>query len=566
MLVHLDVRDLAIVDNLELELAPGMTVLTGETGAGKSLLVDALELAVGERARAGLVRAGAASAEVHAVFEPDEPVRNWLAEHELNDDDGCVLRRVVSADGRSRAWINGRPVAVSQLSALGEQLVDVHGQHAHQSLLQGATQRAVLDAYGDHGEALATVRALHAELEELHHAVRTLEDAGNDVSRLDYIRFQLQELDGQPLDPALIRGMDDEHRRLSHGADLLAAAAQVHGLLDDEGDGARAMLNAALRELDAAMRLDPTLADPVDLLRECAALLGDADQAIRRYRDGLELDESRLAELERALAALHELARKHRCAPEDLAARRQELRDEAQALATGSQRLEQARAEHEQAVARYREAANTLSALRERSARSLEESVNAILETLGMEGAAIRFALEQRAHAAPTAHGLDSIVLQAITNPKQPPQPLARVASGGELSRIALAVHAASVSGSPAHTLVFDEVDVGVGGAVAEIVGRRMRLLGKRRQVLAVTHMPQLAALAHQQVAVHKQAGDDGSQSSARLVFGEERVQELARMLGGVSITRETREHARELLRAGQEAAHRDDDDRRPAA
>jgi DNA repair protein RecN (Recombination protein N) len=570
VLVHLGVRDLAIVDNLELDLRAGMTALTGETGAGKSLIVDALELVVGERASAELVRPGAAGAEVSAVFEPRGPALAWLREQALDDGErSCVLRRLVSADGRSRAFINGRPVAVAQLRALGEQLVDVHGQHAHQALLKSHAQREVLDAFADNEDALARVAALHASLRGLDEEIAQLGDAGADpAARLDYLDFQIGELRAQPVAPAQLDAINAEHSRLAHAAELLEAVAAASGIIDDEDTGAATAIASALRVLERALRLDPALAAPRDLLAHTATLLGEATTELRRYAEHMHGDQARLDELERVLAALQDLARKHRCAPGALHQRLDTLTRERERLAGSAGRMEAARARRERALSEYRAAALELHRRRTEAATRLEQGVNGVLQTLGMRGASVSMAVEHDPVAPPAGAGTDAVSLQASTNPGQLFLPLARVASGGELSRIALAIHATATSERGAGTVVFDEVDAGVGGAVAEIVGRRMRALGELRQVLTVTHLPQVAALAHHHVLVHKQqlpAGDSRSEASA--LHGAAREQEIARMLGGLNITAKTLAHAREMLRAGApDAPRQGGGPRRPAA
>lgn len=570
MLVHLGVRDLAIVDNLELDLNAGMTVLTGETGAGKSLIVDALELAVGERASADLVRPGAAGAEISAAFDARGTALAWLREQALDDGEGsCVLRRIVSADGRSRAFINGRAVAVAQLRALGEHLLDVHGQHAHQALLKSHAQRELLDAFAATQVLLAGVAAVHARLRALDEEIAQLGDASEDPrARLDYLDFQLGELRAQPVEPARMAAVSAEHRRLAHAAELLEAVAAASSAIEDEDAGASMAIASALRVIERALRLDPALAGPRDLLAQCATLLAEAATELRRYAGDAESDEARLEELERTLAALQDLARKHRCAPGALHERLDALTLECERLRGSAGRLEAARAERARALEEYRAAALDLHQRRAVAALRLEQGVSNVLQTLGMQGASVHMAVEHDPLAPPAPAGTDTVSLQASTNPGQPYLPLARVASGGELSRIALAIHATASSDSGAGTVVFDEVDAGVGGAVAEIVGRRMRALGELRQVLTVTHLPQVAALAHQHVMVRKQqlpAG--GSRTEACVLHGAAREQEIARMLGGLNITGKTVAHAREMLRAGAaQGPRRGGGPRRPAA
>lgn len=553
MLVHLGVRDLAIVDNLELDLSDGMTVLTGETGAGKSLIVDALELAIGERASADLVRSGADGAEVNASFTASGQALDWLREQALDEAEGsCVLRRIVSADGRSRAFINGRPVTVAQLRALGEHLVDVHGQHSHQALLKAHAQRELLDAFAGNEALLERVVTAHAQLRRLDQEIDQLADTREDPgARIDYLDFQIAELRAQPVAPAQLDAINAEHRRLAHSVELIEAVAGACSAIDDEESGATAAISNATRLLERAVRLDPALSGVRDLLAQAMVLLGEALTDLRRYSERADTDQGRLDELERILAALQDLARKHRCAPGVLHERLDELARERDRIAGSADRLEAALAERARALAHYREAAMALHQQRASAAARLEQGISEVLQTLGMPGASVRLSVLHDPQAAPSPSGSDEVCLQASTNPGQPYLPLARVASGGELSRIALAIHASASRASDAGTVVFDEVDAGVGGAVAEIVGRRMRALGERRQVLTVTHLAQVAALAHHHVMVSKEAMSGGvSRTQARTLDTQAREREIARMLGGVSITGKTLAHAREMLQA----------------
>lgn len=570
MLLHLAVRDLAIVDNLELDLDAGMTVLSGETGAGKSLIVDALELAVGERASAELVRTGADAAQVSAAFQAHGAALDWLREQALDDEDGgCVLRRVVSADGRSRAFINGRPVAVAQLRALGEHLLDVHGQHAHQALLKPHAQRELLDAFAGNEDVLARLGDVHARWRGIEEDIAQLGDAREDPrARLDYLDFQIAELRAQPVSPSQIDAVDTEHRRLAHAAELLDTVAGASSAIDDDGAGAAAAIATALRGLERAVHLDPRLAETRDMLAQAATLLAESSSGLRRYAERTDSDSTRLDALERTLAALQDLARKHRCAPRELHQRLDALALERERLLNSAGRLQCACAERDRLLDEYRALALELHRRRSEAGTRLQHGVSGVLETLGMPGASVHIRVQHDADAAPGPAGLDAVSLQASTNPGQPQLPLARVASGGELSRIALAIHATASRERGAGTVVFDEVDAGIGGAVAEIVGRRMRALGERRQVLTVTHLPQVAALAHQHVLVSKQAlAHGGSRTRASVLDGEAREQEIARMLGGVNITGKTLAHAREMLRAaGTERPRRGSGPRRPAA
>ena len=558
MLSHLAVQDLAVVHNVELELAPGVTALTGETGAGKSIIIDALELVIGARANADMVRAGASAAHVTAIFEPSRAVNEWLEEQALNDDDGaCVLRRVIGADGRSRAFINSRAVAVSQLRALGERLVDVHGQHAHQALLKGAAQRQLLDTFLTDQTELMAVASAYEDLLRLDGEIAALGGGADPLDRLDFLRFQLDELQRAPVSAQELDEIEKEHRTLAHAAEILAAVASTRTALEDEANGSSSQLAAAIHTLDSAAAIDERLQGLHQSLRECASLLTETQSGLRRYAEGLEADDVRLGELDATLALIHDLARKHRVSDRALEQRRQELADECRQMENASARLEEAVKERDEAGARFAGHARRLHQLRCDAAARLVVEVNQILTTLGMEGAAIEFEVLHSDDAAPARHGQDRVSLLARTNPGQNPLPLARIASGGELSRIALAINAVAVNEGAAGTVVFDEVDAGVGGAVAEILGRQIRELGERRQVLTVTHLPQVAAFAHHHAVVRKHSDDTGTHSQLAALDRDQREQELARMLGGVTVTAATLAHAREMLRSVKSSRRR---------
>ena len=551
MLVHLAVRNLAIVDNVEFDLGAGMTVLTGETGAGKSLIVDALELVVGGRASAAMVRVGASSAEVHAVFNASESVLNWLREQSLDDDEpSCVLRRTLGADGRSRAFINSRPVAIAQLRDLGEQLVDVHGQHTHQALLKAQAQRDLIDEHGQHAALLAEVAGCCEELRSVEAQISALSlDEENPASRLDFLRFQIEELNAQPLDQDTLDALQTEHKKLANAAEILTALSAIQQLVDGD-EGVQEKIVGASRSLGSLLRLDDALSEPLQLLRDGASAIADAHSALQRYAQTLQADAHRLVQLERMLGVIHDLARKHRCSAAQLQARAHALESECERISGAAGALRAARAARERVLAHYRKQAKRLSKQRTASGASMAKAATAVLATLGMADARIEFSIEHLPTARPLPSGTDEVALCVSTNPGQPLLPIAKVASGGELSRIALAIQTSTVGIGGAHTVVFDEVDSGVGGAVAEIVGRRMRDLGNDRQVLTVTHLPQVAALAHQHVLVSKISTKHASHSEIVTLSTTEREQEIARMLGGLEVTATTLDHAREMLRA----------------
>jgi len=552
MLTHIAIRDLVIVSRLELELAYGMTALTGETGAGKSILIDALGLALGEKADAGMIRGGCERAEVTAAFDLGHcsEARDWLAEQALDDRDDCVIRRVLVREGRARAFINGRSASGAQLRDLGDLLVDIHGQHAHQSLLRPAAQCTLLDAYGGQQRRAAEVAELHRRWRELDTRLRALTAARQQrAERMDLLRFQVQELGDLSLGEGELDALDAEQRRLANLGSLQGiTAALVERLYD--GDGAlRDQLGHAGSELASLADIDPRLKETRELVDSATVQVEEAASNLRQYLDDLDMDPRRLAEVEERLGRIHDLARKYRVLPEQLLATLAERETELHALEQDDQAAGTLEADRDAAFKALLDAGRALSEARRAAAERLGETVTASMQELGMAGGHFAVGLERLADAEVNANGLDSIAFQVSANPGQPLQPLAKVASGGELSRISLAIQVATAELGRIPTLVFDEVDVGIGGGVAEIVGRLLRRLGEARQVLCVTHLPQVAAQAHAQLRVQKQAIDGQTYTEIAPLGEDTRVDEIARMLGGTEITATTRAHAAEMLR-----------------
>jgi DNA repair protein RecN (Recombination protein N) len=552
MLTHIAIRDLVIVSALELDLTAGMTALTGETGAGKSILIDALGLALGEKADAGMIRSGCERAEVTAGFDLARcpAARAWLAEQALDDGEDCIIRRVLVREGRARAFINGSAASSAQLKALGDLLVDIHGQHAHQSLLRPAAQRALLDAYGGQLAEAAAVADLHRRWRELDTRWRTLTAARDQrAERMDLLRFQVQELTELGLADGELDALDAEQRRLANLGELQGTAAALVELLYD-GDGAlRDQLGHAGSELAGLAAIDPKLADTAELIDAAAVQVAEAASNLRQYLDDLDMDPGRLAEVEARLTRIHDLARKYRILPAQLADTLAERQTELDTLAQDDQALGTLEADRAAAQRALLAAATALSAARRAAAARLGEAVTGFMQELGMGGGQFAVAVETGDDAGVGAHGLDSIAFQVSANPGQPLQPLAKVASGGELSRISLAIQVATAELGSIPTLVFDEVDVGIGGGVAEIVGRLLRRLCDARQALCVTHLPQVAAQAHRQLKVHKRAVDGQTYTEIAPLADAARIDEIARMLGGTEITATTRAHAAEMLR-----------------
>ena len=550
MLTQLRIRDFAIVEDLELELAAGMTAITGETGAGKSILVDAIGLLLGDRADGDVIRHGADRADLSALFDLDSlpEARAWLAERDLDRDRECQLRRVVTRAGRSRGYINGVPQPTQALRELGERLVDIHGQHEHQSLLRREAQRQLLDDYAGH-------QALAAELAERYHAwnrlrrqLRDLRQAdGERDARLEILRYHLGELTALNLAADEVAQMEGEQRRLAHASQLLETGQRLLGWLSgDEESAIIDRLEQSLRELDALNRLDDRLAPIGEMLDTARIQIQEASAELRGYVQALDLDPDHLARIEQRLAAAHQLARKHRVAAEELPALRTRFETELDTLEHSETRLDELQQALKSARSSYQADADRLSERRAAAARDLAERISAALAGLGMPGG--RFAIGLEHLEQPTPAGLEAVEFQVSANPGQPLRPLAKVASGGELSRISLAIQVIAARAARIPTLIFDEVDTGIGGGVAEVVGRQLRALGDGRQVLCVTHLPQVAAQAHQQFKAEKQT--DGAATHARVLPLEsgERITEIARMLGGLELTANTLAHAREMV------------------
>ncbi len=553
MLAHLSVRDFAIVEGLDLDLHAGMTVLTGETGAGKSILIDALGLTLGERANTKVVRNGAERAEVVAVFElePDCDARRYLAEQDLvSSDDECILRRVIGGDGRSRAHVNGRPVPLQTLRELGDFLVDIHGQHEHQSLLKGAAQRRILDEYAGHGEALQTLASLHEQWQSTRDAIELLSGGPEQRGqRLDFLRYQVKELDALDIQSDEIDKLDQEHRRLSHASELLAICGRSVDDIDGDNETAlTARLGAVLAALEEMTAMDSGVENIRALLDGAGIQLSEAATELRHYRDRIDIDPGRLQAMNERLSAIHELARKHQVEIRALPALHQGLRDEIAELEGSSARLAELQGALEDLLQAYGVAARQLHESRVGAAETLSEVVSANIRALGMPQGRLHIAVEANFEAPPAKTGADAVAFHVAINPGQALLPLAKVASGGELSRISLAIQVIATQSSGVPTLIFDEVDAGVGGSVAEIVGRELRSLANKRQVLCVTHLPQVASLAQQHVQVQKRSQRRQTHTDLRSLSGEGRVEEIARMLGGVTITDQALAHAREML------------------
>jgi DNA repair protein RecN (Recombination protein N) len=555
MLTHLKLHDLVIVDEAELEFGPGLTALTGETGAGKSIVVDALLLIAGGRGAGDIVRQGAERAEVAASFAGlSAAALRWLEEQSIEHEGELILRRVQGADGRSRAYVNGQIVPLQSLRELAELLIEIHGQQEHQHLVKRSAQRELLDARLAPADSAAVAdlyaryRACRTELEALRAA------AENRESRLELLRYQLAELKSEVTTPADIEALFAEQKRIAgRGRLAQAASGALTAVYDEESASAHDLIGKASGALRGAVDVDPQLGAAAQLLGEAAILVREAADSLRHYLDALDMDPARQEEIERKAAALESLARKHRQSVTDLPAQLARTEEEIRSLEGAEQSLAQSERTLAQLERDYRDAARRLTEARRRGAEALGAEITALMQSLGMAGG--RFAVSvEPAEDEFSAHGADSIEFLVSANPGQAPKSLAKVASGGELSRISLAVQVAAAADTDALCRVFDEVDTGIGGAVAEIVGRQLRSLGTRAQVLCVTHLAQVAAQAHAQFRVTKLTDGKVTRTAVKPLTRDERIDEIARMSGGIRISDQARAHAREML-AGAEPA-----------
>jgi len=549
MLRSLSIRDFVIVDRMELEFSSGFTVLTGETGAGKSILIDALTMVLGERADAIVVRGGAERSDISAEFDVSgqNRVARWLAENDLGGDEGaCLMRRVIEASGRSRGFINGRPATLQQLREAGEFLVDIHGQHEHQSLARAAAQRELLDAYGRLSQSFAEVAELYRTWQQRRESRIAFEtNAAAFAAERESLEWQVRELEALRLTADEWQGLTAEHARLAHAAGLIEAAQLGIEALSEGDNSSLAQLNAVVGQLNSLVEYDPGLREILDVLEPAQIQLQEAVYSLRRYGERLELDPNRLREVEHRLDAIHSAARKYRVPPEELPDQLDAAKARLQELGEGGD-ADALRRLEEQAHAACVAEAKKLSTARKKAAAKLSDQVTEAMQQLAMQGG--RFEVSLNAVTEVTAYGLENVEFLVSAHKGMEPRPLAKVASGGELSRLSLAVQSVTTQVAQVPTLIFDEVDAGIGGRVAEIVGRMLKQLGGKHQVMCITHLPQVAASADQQWQVMKTTANGKVFSRVTVLDRESRIEEIARMLGGVKITETTRKHAAEML------------------
>jgi DNA repair protein RecN (Recombination protein N) len=558
MLRQFHIRDFAVIEQLELGLEPGLTVFTGETGAGKSILVDALGLVLGDRADSTVVRSGSLRAEITAVFGIDgcTDVCKLLQEHGLEGENNeCIVRRLIGHDGRSRAFINGSPTPVQLLRELGIRLVDIHGQLDHQSLTRRDVQRAILDDFAKHGERVEKVANTYGEWREARDALAALQGSDRDRdAQVALLRYQIQELDALRLDPSELKALEEEHARLANlGRILEGCQAALSATAEADGSAVNRLQRAA-KQLSELQTFDEVLRPTTELLESAAIQVDEAAMALRHYLDKLEMDPNRLRWVEDRLSALHDMARKHQVPAEQLSGQLSKLKAELQSLERSEERFEELKAQQEECRGRYFVEAKALHESRRRAADQLAGTIGKNIQKLGMPGGQFTVEVRTMERQDPTPNGIDHVEYFVTTNPGQALRPLSKVASGGELSRISLAIQVISAKGRGVPTLIFDEIDAGIGGRVAEIVGQQLRTLTDDRQVLCVTHLPQVASQSHHHVRVTKLARGKQTRTEITVLNGYERVKEIARMLGGIKITEQTIEHAREMLEHGMNA------------
>ncbi|GAB5413139.1 MAG: DNA repair protein RecN [Congregibacter sp.] len=547
MLTHISIQQFTVVDRLEVDLSPGLTVITGETGAGKSIMLDALGLCLGDRADTGAIRPGSERAEISASFDLTAlpSARRWLESRDLDADGDCVFRRVLTREGRSRAYINGSPVTLQDCASLGELLLDIHGQHAHQSLLRRQHQRELLDAYSGQTDTAAEVSRAAKNWQQLRDQLTQLRDAQQEsADREQLLRYQVGELDELELKPNELEELEAELRVLENADAIQLQAASALRLCEDHESGVR----QAISELRSDLHSGKTIDNIREMLDSAAIQLDEARSELQQYLADCESNPERLSEVNTRLEAIYAQARKHRVMPEKLADHHQTLSDELASLDSSDERLDALETGLVEAHSDYTKLAETLSAARKKGAAKLEKEVAKLLKKLSMANCQFSVAINQRDSRKPHPLGDEEVEFLISTNPGAKAQSLSKVASGGELSRISLAIQVVTAGKNTVSTMIFDEVDVGIGGAVAEVVGRLLGDMAKKSQLLCVTHLPQVAAQGHQHLLVEKSGKGKQLSSALRLLDSQGRIEEIARMLGGVKMTDSTLAHASEML------------------
>ncbi|NOX28379.1 MAG: DNA repair protein RecN [Gammaproteobacteria bacterium] len=551
MINQLYIRDFVLVDTLDLNLSDGMTTITGETGAGKSILLDAIGLALGDRANNNLIRPGAKRAEVMLEFDISnkKDVIAWLNEHEVDNDDACQIRRTVNSDGRSRAYINGSPVTVQWLKELGEKLIDIHGQHAHQSMMHGAVQRELLDAYADHAKQLDLVSEQYQAWQKLLNTLNTLQTSEQERdAKLNLLRYQLDELVKAELADGEWERLESDLKQLANAGELREACHSAMQFIDSDSVGE---LSHITIQLSKAAELDENLNNALSCFENANIQIQEASGELRNYLDSLDDDPARLNQTENRVSELHNLARKHHIEPNGLLTLQDELSTTVDKLDNESATLGTLEKEIENTRKNYLECAKKISKKRKASAKKLSAEITNNMQQLGMPEGVFNITLHDLNETQYGPHGLERIEFLVSANPGQELSPITKVASGGELSRISLAIQVINVNRHQIGTYIFDEVDVGVGGSIAEIIGQTLRRVGNNHQVLCVTHLPQVAALGHHQLKVEKTVVNKMTNTSVTVLTETDRLEEIARMLAGTEVTDSARQNAQDLISRG---------------
>lgn len=552
MLTQIHISNLVTIQELDLDLFSGTTVITGETGAGKSILIDAIEFVLGNRVNANIVRPGKEKADITICFDVSKltAAREWLKNYDLHTENHeCIIRRTITQDGRSRSYINNMPTTLQPLRELSELLINIHGQHEHQTLLRSEKQREILDRYAGHFDLVDKVYVLAEEWQHLNQEIVELHKLAEErQSRGEFLKFQLQELEALDLQPDEFQTLDLEHKQLAHADELLQSVTHaLNCLSENEEANTFHTLTETLHALESVQRVDPKISTWIESIKNILIQVSDTEDELRRYLDSVELDPERLQKIEQRISHLFELARKHKVAPHELYEFQQKLSKEFSQLEHSDERLVELKKQLELIEKNYLVSADKLTQSRKKSAAKLESEITKMIRSLSLPHGKFQIALETETSGKIFSHGLEKIHFQITTNVDQALQPIHKVASGGELSRLGLAIHIATSTQHTIPTLIFDEVDVGIGGGTAEIVGKLLRQLGETHQVLCITHQPQVAAQGHHHIYVEKIHQNTNTQTRISLLNEKEKINELARMLGGVEITKKTLAHAKEM-------------------
>ncbi len=552
MLVHLSVSNFAIASQLDVELHNGMTVITGETGAGKSIMLDALGQVLGDRADPGMIKQDAERAEIHATFDISSiaSAKQWLEDHDLYNGDECLLRRIITREGRSRAYINGRPSPLQDLKNLGEMLIDIHSQHAHQSLLKKEQQMQLLDDFAGAGKLVADVKTLATKCQRTGQRLQTLQsNRSEQTARAQLLGYQVEELDNLALQENELAALEQEQKQLASGEESLQACQQAMSICQEGELNAVSILNQALRSLNDLPVKSQAVEEAVELLNSALIQTEEAASSLQHYVDDFEINPERLQTVEDRLSTIYDIARKHHINPAEIPQLHQSLQQELLGLQGSDEEIDELLKQRQVLLDEYQKQAQKLSKQRKSASKKLQKQVEKQLAQLAMANCQFQIAVQSRDHNdSPHTNGLEEIQFLVSTNPGQTPQALAKVASGGELSRISLAIQVSTAKTSAIPTLVFDEVDVGIGGGIAEVVGNLLRELGEQGQVLCVTHQPQVASKGHHHLFVSKTVSKSKVSTQLQQLDDNAKVNEIARMLGGIVITNQSMEHAREML------------------